>query len=304
MRTLPKALTLVPVLGLATILGCHVVDHGGLGVQRQPLIGGQPVPEDEWTSIGWLPATGCTGVMVSDRALLYAGHCGTQHELVTFEPSFQFSIPEDAAPPFPTTLRGTAISHCVARDTAIGSGNDLALCFLKEPHMGQVERIASEEDRSGLRLNDEVLLLGYGPPGQDEETLTKTAVWAPLQGFGLELFIGDDYRGTCPGDSGSPALTERAGSFRLVGILSSGEVSSCGAGWYTDVYTHHAWIEETIARNSGASSTKASCGLAGARSSTESGPLTVLAAVTLLMIRRRCHAAIGPTGARSSGSRR
>jgi V8-like Glu-specific endopeptidase len=197
------------------------------------VVGGQAVPAGEWQTVGWLDV-GCTGVMVSGDAVLYAAHCGVPTR-IDFAGTVSYG--EKGA--------GEPIGECTAHpNAAIGSGHDLAWCYLAHERPVPIDPMWSPERDAALKLSQDLLIVGYGQLNDRGKEFRKRAAWAPLVGVGAELLIGNENVGTCPGDSGGPAFMETDEGLSLVGILSSGQPGSCGVGWYSTIEQNRDWLAQ------------------------------------------------------------
>lgn len=221
---------------------------------NQTLIGGEDVPELEWESVGWLDV-GCTSVLIAERVLVYAAHCGEDAHTVWFGNSISTKGNQTLTPP----SVGVAISRCEAHPDADFLGRDLAVCILAASRRVPMDPLVSERVRERLTVGDEVLLIGYGDLRSGARKLTKTATWAPIQEMGVELVIGNSTHGSCPGDSGGPAFVAIDDGFELLGILSGGEPETCGAGWYTDLEQVKPWLSDQMQAAASSESPAASC---------------------------------------------
>jgi hypothetical protein len=198
--------------------------------------------------------------MLDERILLYAAHCGVDHQRVLFanevrDPRVATETPDDGDEGYPIR---DCIRHPMHGEAA---AHDVALCFLERPWRGKATSLWSERDKAALAPGSEVLVLGYGRLQKLDSTLRKSAAWAVVQRNDVELIIGDEHQGTCPGDSGGPALAQTEDGFVLMGVLSEGQPVTCGAGWYADVMQNREWFEEHLSAATPASGCSVSRGV-------------------------------------------
>jgi hypothetical protein len=240
------------------LLGCQVdnacraeAEHGG--VQSQPIIGGGPPEPGAWPNVAWLDM-GCTAVFVHPRLLIFAAHCGESHTAAWLGADLELELDVQGRLPRPDTDRFSSLGLSECSTIAPERGKDLGYCRTTEPYDGPLAPLASADELSrALRVNDAVTLVGYGLTSPDGTRLgQRRAVEASVLGttpYG-ELVVGSPDAGTCPGDSGGPALAMlevSPGEFqwRVVGVLSAGGPEECGQGYYTTPADHIGWLMET-----------------------------------------------------------
>lgn len=233
-----------PPMAGAIALSCGALPRERISDAQQGIVGGNAPPPGAWPAVGWLAEPGCSATLVAPSLVLYAAHCGIDLTSIWFGDRF---LPEG-----PSAEGEVPIAYCEKHPSAgIGSGADIAFCELADALVGvPVLPIATACVRAQLTEGIETTLIGFGfdsPTGTGEGT--KRVARAPLEHIDLELTIGNSETGTCDGDSGGPALVRIEEEWWLVGVLSSGRVGSCGAGFYTDASRHVGWLESASQRD-------------------------------------------------------
>jgi len=175
----------------------------------------------------------CSGVVVSDRAVLTARHCIAPigSESTVDCATTTFGQPSDPAHVF---VRIGSIEHAVARvlvEEAAGyCGHDLALLMLTEP-LSDVAPIALRLERR-VAAGETFSAIGLG----DGTRTRRDGLQVQCVGDGCDSALLDrrEWWGdgaVCDGDSGGPALD---GEGRVVGIASR-KRAGCTATIYEDV---------------------------------------------------------------------
>lgn len=220
-----------------------------LGVSRSRIVGGRDAEDGSWPNVVWLDV-GCTGIVVHRNLVLYAAHCGSNVGFVWTGEAV--NLDDDSLETLSSDGTRVPVERCEAYEGAsIARGNDIAYCVLVEPIETSIVPIVAECERHRATSNGFATLVGYG---SDEPTGaaagTKRYVDANVGAGAGEIQIGDADRGTCAGDSGGPAFVSVAVNgvaepdLRVLGLLSSGEIDSCGHGWYVDLQRFVGWLEE------------------------------------------------------------
>ncbi len=223
-----------------------------VGRARSSIVGGRPVEPDEFSGVLWLDS-GCTATLIHPRVVVFGAHCGLPTQGVWAGDRLDLEFHTESRTVEVREYGGELllpVHRCGVNPSAdIGNGRDLAYCILEE-HAADLSPLPliGDNERNPVTISQVVSLVGFGFDSEleDPTTLgTKRVTTAPIRRIGFELEIGDESSGTCAGDSGGPALMGgQDEGWRLLGVLSSGEVDLCGEGRYTDIHRFTAWLEE------------------------------------------------------------
>jgi len=260
LRSLDTAAQLVFVVISSNALAAAGVGCGNgysaeVSESHHAILGGAPVDGD-WPNVVWLG--NCTAVVIAEHVVVFSGHCGAEHDAIWLGDEFTAVVDsDDRAVHVPDAAqydRVPTLSCRVHPSGDIGTGLDVGYCITELPMAGPRVPPLTTVDSMLIRKGMWTTLVGYGFSGPGGEGFgIKRATRAQIRQVGREIVIGDLDAGTCLGDSGGPAFirTEEFGGtqgprdeWRLLGVLSSGEVGVCGRGWYTDISRVIGWIQE------------------------------------------------------------
>ena len=195
-------------LGLLLVAACAAPEPepGQLGAA---LLGGEPVEPGAWPSVLFLEA-GCTATLVHERIVIFAGHCGADHQLAWLADELQLRVNRDSIDiQDPERHRRVSLARCAVHPTAdIGSATDVGYCELREP-LRDVPPIppAVGCERTDVTEGTMATLVGFGFTSTDDDGMPgqKRVGQTPVRGLDAgEFMIGDEQVGTCRGDSAVP----------------------------------------------------------------------------------------------------
>ena len=231
----------LPLLHLLAPAAAHAAPSGEAPPPSAPhdadpaIVGGQEATTCQWpTAVALVNSVGlCTGTLVHPRVVIYAAHCGTDFEQVSFG----------------ETMTGTmhvAVDHCERNSTADRvAPPDYAYCVLAQPVDGvPLTPVAYGCEGNTLTVGRQVAIAGFGED-ENEEFGVKRWAMTSIAGYDMGMvLIGGGGVGAWSGDSGGPVYAELAdGSWRTFGIVSGGP----GPGqsvYYVTMGAVVPWVEE------------------------------------------------------------
>jgi secreted trypsin-like serine protease len=200
----------------------------------------------------------CTGTLVAADLVLTAAHCvmhGSEYKIVDFDGKRQPMLRDvTQVRQHPRFNIQSFLAHRATADVAL-----LKLAFPLRAAPAQIA-IGAPQTAAG----DPILIAGYGVTqrgdGRSGGTLRAAALVATGKPGNLQLRLFDQSTrndrpglGACTGDSGGPALIEKAGKLLVIGVISwsTGPNNSDGCGGLsgiTPLTLYRAWIAETAAK--------------------------------------------------------
>lgn len=187
----------------------------------------------------------CTGVLISPRYVLTAGHCaGGSLEVLFGSPS------RSAARR--VAVRGAILHPQFRRDPV---EYDLGLLRLVRPvRIAPVPIAGPVESRDLVRPHGEATILGWGsivPGGEKPDVLRRASIlFTAIRIDGLQITYWSERGGPCGGDSGGPMLVQAHDYVPvLVGIASTTGGNLCEAGGGLAAYANVAALLDFIREN-------------------------------------------------------
>jgi hypothetical protein len=171
-------------------------------------------------TVVWLPAAGCSGVLIAPEIVLTAAHCTQSLAAQTVV----FGEDADA----PALVRETV--GCVANPdwSGLADASDFGYCRLAEGVELPLVPVARGCELDALAPGQAAIVAGFG---EDEQGVYGIKRWVEVTISSVEgelIRLGGDGSDSCQGDSGGPTLIELAGGWRVVALTSGGY--ECGQG--------------------------------------------------------------------------
>ncbi|MGZ3454506.1 MAG: S1 family peptidase [Polyangiales bacterium] len=239
-----RPLTLIALLA---VTGCASTTQEPTAERASPIIGGAPSQLDGVVGLIRPDGAQCSGVVVSKRVILTAGHCLTGVDATAIE----VRIGVDYANPDATA----SVMRAERYPTATGTSDDFeggvdlgALLVVSDLPVTPVARsvVTSDDDLCGKQ----VLVVGYGrsAPFDPTSNQKRLAVTMPVERCcNRFLQMGGADANACSGDSGGAVLLDGA----LVALVSAG-IDGCSTfTTFTRLTPHQAWIDRVVAGDFG-----------------------------------------------------
>lgn len=224
---------------IALTLAALALGGAGVAQAKTPLVspyvfGGRPAQDCEWPNVARVG--GCTATLISESILVFAAHCGKDHEYAYFEGG-RYKIP----------IKRCKVNPKFGQDT-LGQGIDWGYCELADTSWTKDIPLVPPLRRQELEQIEApypITLVGYGRNnlGIGPGKLVEVDTW--LTNLDEEASIGGNGADSCQGDSGGPAFVQlKDKSWRVLGITSYG--GACGKGGRYALYANAMdWVEKT-----------------------------------------------------------
>lgn len=242
------------LIALALLFGaCGSASEPDVRANQATISGGEAVVPGAWPMIVWLD-NGCTGLLVAEDVVVFAAHCGANVSSVWQGDTLDISIDDEAGVARAATgpnVREVRTLGCSTHPAfELGTATDLAFCKLEWALIAEREIIRPLLGcgRARFGAGSTATLVGFGRSSAEDPPGVKRALRAPVISTSPSFQIGDQVRGSCAGDSGSPAFVRfddgGAGEWAVAGILSGGIAGeACGVGYYVDLAVSLPWLE-------------------------------------------------------------
>src|SRR5690606_35681955 len=153
---------------VAFAVGCAAEPTEDVAEQRSSIIGGKLAGDAAWPNVVWFPGT-CTGTLIHPEVIVYAAHCGTDHDEVFIGSGAD-------------TFTSVPLFRCQAfADWEYEDGNDLAVCILAQPVDSAYAPIAVGCERSQVASGQATLLVGFGRTGELADHGVRRTVVVPFE---------------------------------------------------------------------------------------------------------------------------
>jgi len=204
--------------------------------QPQTILGGDVVGACGWPNVVSMGGS-CSGTLIHPEVVLYAAHCGDEVPWIRFGDTIE------------GPSREVVPEHCAVHPIgSFGFGTDYAYCLLAEPitDVPITPPLMGCDAEERLVVGEPATIVGFGQSDDPDEPYgIKREVTTEIKDFSWgEVFVGDEKKGACYGDSGGPVLVQLGdGTWRTFGITSWGK-GGCGAGnYFSLVHFGMEWVE-------------------------------------------------------------
>lgn len=232
-----------------------------LDVSQPEIVGGRPVVEGEALAksavlfIDHAGDIGCSGVIISKRHILSAGHCFGDSVWEDAHALFAVSADDARFDGAKTNVRKVLrAQHHEGYQGEFHSPRmppfDISIVTLTSDIPSGYVPAQIAPDSMEIKKGDVVTLVGFGKTAEDKSDVgilrTVDTFVNKLRRTAKEVEFGPNPgHGACGGDSGGPAFVERNGKLYLLALTSRGLTDNCADGHvvYTDVRYFKDWIE-------------------------------------------------------------
>lgn len=219
-----------------------------------PIVGGVPTEPDELDAVvAFYNSEGrmCSGTLVTTELVLTAAHCLVEHR--EGSPIRVFFGPDTDGAWMDAIDYGTHPSFCEYCQEEAWDYAYISLPEAYEPADGVLLPITNQAEwDETMREGRVVLLAGFGTDDPNSNGILReelkrkvTTTIARFTDNAFELFAGGNFRDTCPGDSGGPAVVVLGNGTRRLGAVTSRGSDPCGSGGYYGVpFVALPWLRD------------------------------------------------------------
>lgn len=199
--------------GIETVRAARVINGDSCETASSPV-----VHLKVFTS-GRFPIVNCSGVAVAPRLVLTAGHCLPDHAGI-------IEVHTGAGIYFAASFKRHPDFHI---QNPIFEENDLGVVIVSEPLPVNVIKVT---EKGNFVAGERVIIAGYGEDGNGDRGTLRAGEMKLSSSSKVSLTARFDGSGSnsCVGDSGGPMLVYRGAAWVVGGIISNGELASCGPG--------------------------------------------------------------------------
>lgn len=239
-------------------------------LQATAFINGRLINPGEFPSSFWI-GEGCTGSLVAPHKLLIAAHCVTSYKDTYFHQIGQrinlYTSPEALGSTPTAAIIEDVIVHpdwLKKMDSGVlmedfmqlDDSADLAVLVVKEDLTDISSLKVANVSYTALKLNQKVIVGGYGCESEDTETRepkykVATKMINALKGnlFNATEQNAEDHSTSmgCPGDSGGPVYTMKKNKQYVIGVNSSVNGNELvGRLTMVNLGKHKAWLKKVL----------------------------------------------------------